>query len=61
MLKQYGVARMVGVDIIPEAMEAQQRDRPAVYDDYYVADFTQLESIRRTVQSQNGCMTRALW
>lgn len=43
VLKKYGVARMVGADIIPEARQAAYRDRPDVYDEYYVADFTKLE------------------
>jgi SAM-dependent methyltransferase len=42
VLKSYGVARLVGVDIIPEAREASIRDRPGTYDEYYVADFTNL-------------------
>lgn len=41
-LKQQGVARLVGADIIPEARTACFRDRPDVYDEYYVADFTDL-------------------
>jgi len=41
-MKQYGVARLIGVDIIPEAREACFRDRPEIYDEYYVADFTNL-------------------
>ena len=41
-LKRVGVARMVGADIISEAMEATYRDRPGVYDEYYVEDFTNL-------------------
>jgi len=41
-LKREGVARLVGADIIPEAREAAFRDRPDVYDDYYVADFMNL-------------------
>ncbi len=43
VLKSHGVARLVGVDIIPEAKEAAYRDRPLVYDEYYVADFTDLK------------------
>jgi SAM-dependent methyltransferase len=43
-LKNRGVARLVGVDIIPQAREAAHRDRPEVYDHYYVEDFTQLSS-----------------
>ena len=30
------------VDIIPEARDAAYRDRPGLYDDYYVMDFTKL-------------------
>lgn len=37
-LKREGIARLVGVDIVPEAREAAYRDRPTVYDAYYVAD-----------------------
>lgn len=42
VVKGYGVARLIGADIIPEARDACYRDRPGVYDDYYVADFTRL-------------------
>ena len=41
-LAQRGVSRLVGVDIIPEAREATLRDRPGIYDHYYVADFCDL-------------------
>lgn len=41
-LKKHGVSRLVGVDIIPEAYEATVRDRPGLYDAYYVEDFTTL-------------------
>lgn len=40
VLKDYGVSRIVGIDILPEAREACERDRPGVYDEYYVADVT---------------------
>ncbi len=43
VMKSHGVARLIGADIIPEAKDACFRDRPALYDDYYVADFTDLE------------------
>ena len=42
VLNKHGVARLVGADIIPEAQEACTRDRPGIYDAYYVADFTDL-------------------
>lgn len=40
LLVERGVARVVGIDIIPEAGEACWRDRPGSYDAYYVADLT---------------------
>ena len=46
-LKKYGVSRLVGVDIIPEARHATERDRPGMYDAYYVEDFCNLEQDRR--------------
>lgn len=51
VIRGLGAARVVGADIIPEARDAAYRDRPSVYDDYYVADFTaltekQLEGLR---------------
>ncbi len=42
--KKYGVARLVGVDIIPEAKTATERDRPHLYDAYYVSDFCNLST-----------------
>lgn len=39
-LKKHGVSRLVGLDIIDEAHEATERDRPYVYDAYYVADLS---------------------
>jgi len=47
MIKKYGVSRLVGVDIIPEAYDATERDRPGVYDAYYVADFCALDDNQR--------------
>ncbi|MEY3219058.1 MAG: hypothetical protein RIT27_415 [Pseudomonadota bacterium] len=38
------VARMIGVDISKEAYLACERDRPAAYDAYYVADLCHLEN-----------------
>jgi SAM-dependent methyltransferase len=43
-LKKYGVSRLVGVDIIPEAKEAMERDRPQYYDAYYITDFCDIDS-----------------
>ncbi len=39
-IAKYGVKSIVGVDIIPEAAQAAQRDYPGVYEKYYVEDLT---------------------
>lgn len=41
-IKNHGASRLIGVDIIPEAKEACYRDRPDIYDDYYIVDFMNL-------------------
>ena len=46
-LKNHGISRLIGVDIIPEAKEATLRDRPGLYDAYYVEDFTQLSAEKK--------------
>ena len=46
-LKKHGVSRLIGVDIIPEAYDATIRDRPGLYDAYYVADFTNLDNDKK--------------
>ena len=46
-LKKRGVSRLIGVDIISEAYDATIRDRPGVYDAYYVEDFTKLEEDKK--------------
>jgi predicted TPR repeat methyltransferase len=45
-LAAFGVSRLVGVDIIEQAKEASLRDRPGLYDHYYVADFCALDDER---------------
>lgn len=47
-LKKRGVCRLIGVDIIKEAYEATFRDRPELYDAYYVEDFTRLPKEKAT-------------
>lgn len=58
-LERHGVSRLVGVDIIPEARDACRRDRPATYDEYYVADFTNLDAeLREELREwQIDCLT----
>ncbi len=46
-LKKHGVSRLIGVDIIPEAYDATIRDRPGLYDAYYVEDFTRLNEEKK--------------
>ena len=46
-LKKRGISRLIGVDIIPEAYEALIRDRPGVYDAYFVEDFCKLSKEKR--------------
>ncbi|HEX2297823.1 MAG TPA: methyltransferase domain-containing protein, partial [Pseudonocardiaceae bacterium] len=41
-LVELGVGSVVGVDILPEAKRAAQRDRPGVYRAYHVLDLAQL-------------------
>lgn len=59
VLKRDGVARLVGADIIPEARDAAYRDRPFVYDEYFVSDFTQLneDEISRLKDWSFNCLT----
>jgi SAM-dependent methyltransferase len=42
-LKKHGVSRLVGVDIIPEAKRATERDRPHIYDAYDTIDLCNLD------------------
>lgn len=54
-LKSRGASRLIGVDIIPEAYDAAVRDRPGVYDAYYVQDFTVLNEEQREEISTWEC------
>lgn len=58
-LIRIGVDTVVGVDIIDEAAEAAQRDRPGVYEDYHVADLTDLpQDVERSLEAGDfNCMT----
>lgn len=53
--KEHGVSRLTGVDIIPEAYEATVRDRPGLYDAYYVEDFTTLDEEKREDVASRQC------
>jgi SAM-dependent methyltransferase len=41
-LAALGVESLTGVDLLPEAAAAAERDRPGLYDDYLVCDLTEL-------------------
>jgi SAM-dependent methyltransferase len=58
-LKKHGVSRLVGVDIIPEARNATERDRVGLYDAFYVTDFSNLnDEVREDIASWSfDCMT----
>ena len=58
-LQGIGVEEIVGVDIIEEAPAAAERDRPGVYDEYYVLDLTEIpEPTHKELRSrQLNCMT----
>ena len=41
-LNELGAQVLIGIDILPSAKEATARDRPDVYDDYFVCDLTNI-------------------
>lgn len=47
-LANLGVQTLVGVDIVEEAAQAAERDRPGIYSDYLVTDITQLSSEQKS-------------
>ena len=58
-LRRIGVEHQVGIDIIPEAEEAAERDRPGLYADYVVADLTKSNPVvKRQLDSHElNCFT----
>lgn len=46
-LAALGVSTIVGIDLLPEAAAAARRDRPGLYEDYYVLDLTELDEPHR--------------
>lgn len=48
-----GINSIIGIDIVPEAAEATQRDCPGLYQNYFVEDLTQLsKSTRNFLEEQ---------
>jgi SAM-dependent methyltransferase len=58
-LVDMGADEVVGVDIIEEAAQALERDRPGIYKDYFVADLTDLppEVEQSLSEDDFNCMT----
>ncbi|MDQ3306858.1 MAG: hypothetical protein M3499_00615 [Actinomycetota bacterium] len=51
LMRAVGVAQVIGVDVEPAARDATERDRPGVYDEFYVADLaTASPSTMRALQ-----------
>ena len=46
-LADLGIESLVGVDLLPEARDAAQRDRPGLYEDYLALDLTDLDRDER--------------
>lgn len=58
-LARHGAGMLVGVDIIEEAEKAARRDRPGLYEDYFVLDLTAMPDDARTQLEQKrfNCLT----
>lgn len=46
-LDRIGADSIVGIDLLDEAKEAAERDRPGLYDDYHALDLTELDPVTR--------------
>lgn len=42
LLAEQGITSLVGIDLLPEARAAAERDRPGLYDAYHVLDLSEL-------------------
>lgn len=60
-LADLGVKSITGIDILPEAAEAAQREFPGVYENYYVEDLTNLSKTAWDTLNSRGfnCMVCA--
>ncbi|MFA4927224.1 MAG: methyltransferase domain-containing protein [Patulibacter sp.] len=58
-LRELGAETIVGLDILPEAKMAAERDRPGVYDAYHLADMTApAEDVDQALREVDAtCMT----
>jgi len=57
-LFKLGVARIIGLDVIPEASGACERDYPGIYDSYYILDLNDKKSDIEDLKSwELNCMS----
>lgn len=58
-LRNIGASYLMGIDILPEAKEAADRDRPGVYDRFMVADLTAREGehFQAIEKARLNCLT----
>ena len=58
-LTRIGAEEIVGVDLLEEAKEAAERDRPGVYDAYHALNLTDLDpALRRDLEARGfNCLT----
>lgn len=53
-LRARRIGKVVGVDILPEARDAAERDRPGAYADYHVVDLTGLDADESAAIASGG-------
>jgi predicted TPR repeat methyltransferase len=58
-LRTLGAREFVGLDIVPEAAMAAERDRPGLYDNYVIGDVTNLRDADEKILAQHRftCLT----
>ncbi|NEP00588.1 MAG: methyltransferase domain-containing protein [Symploca sp. SIO2E9] len=54
-LASLGVKSIVGIDIIPEAAQAADKQYPGIYENYYVEDLANLTEITKQALNLRGC------
>ena len=50
-----GIDSIVGLDLLPEARDAAERDRPGLYEDYFAGDVTDLDPGDRRELEEHDC------
>jgi predicted TPR repeat methyltransferase len=52
LVKKVGCDVLVGLDIIKKARDAVERDRPKLYDEYYVMDISQMDEFKQKILNE---------